>query len=951
MDAESLAPSEQTNIPPHDELLFHWTLSATDLEFVAKRSQNPHFRVWLGLQMCFLSLNGGFARQESDFPPAAISWMNRQFSLHPLSPLQNPTRDATWSQQRFAVLDHLAWIEFSRDDVRVKEFVKNQVLLGKAKSEILERAPAILKENKIVIPAQGELEKYIRSEIEAASEILIEKITAILSDKTVGILESLLNERYEPYPKLFVKLQATPPVPSRRNFSNLIKMENTGREIAEACVGIRRVLSEKLIEEYADSVRRVWSVTDLKRFLSGKRATFMASAVLIFYGELLDHIIIMFDRLVLAMDKGIEKKWQESVAKRFSQNRSNREIIIQAAEAFAQPVKELLTSHSNFDITALRKALQDRSARGDQDEIDRVCIIGTRVRYYRSILRLFIATNPKISCGHEELAVALSVARDLTGSVVPANTTHFIERKYLPIARVDDGLRRDIWEYFLILQLAIRIRAQDVFFQFSRKSRGFWNRISEQNSLPAKVNPVTDLEVLRNDFHSEINLFNNTLSENTFVKIVDRKIRLGKDSGMIDPVSRALHDKIEQSLPRIRIEELVALMDKVTNFSAAFRHHATQEPLEPSRRHVLYALLIAQATNIGIAGMASAVEGISVSMLDDIARGYQSAECIRNAMRIVNNYQASLEDGNIWGNGSLSSSDGQMFRVHGKSLFVEFHPRKFGFAARGINAYTHNSDRNVILSAQILACSKREWYAVLDGLLGNDSVISPSIHTTDTHGYTDHLFALCWLLGIVFAPRIKDAGSMRLWLPVGFDAGNIGDIFEDKRISLDNIAMHWEPIQKIVSALKQRLIDGQNVCMRLANASGDPVANVLLDLGRLVKTAFLFKWYRDSAFRRMLHAQLNKGEARHTLARSVNFASGTGFRSSDPISLMHRTSVLALMCNLIVTWNTTEIGKLIASLRQHGTIQEGLNVSSVSPLACAHIIKTGTYHFNQEVRS
>ncbi|HAU0297836.1 TPA: Tn3 family transposase [Legionella pneumophila] len=36
-------------------------------------------------------------------------------------------------------------------------------------------------------------------------------------------------------------------------------------------------------------------------------------------------------------------------------------------------------------------------------------------------------------------------------------------------------------------------------------------------------------------------------------------------------------------------------------------------------------------------------------------------------------------------------------------------------------------------------------------------------HTTDTEGFTEHVFALCFLLGIRFMPRIKDLKSQQLY--------------------------------------------------------------------------------------------------------------------------------------------------------------------------------------------
>ena len=45
---------------------------------------------------------------------------------------------------------------------------------------------------------------------------------------------------------------------------------------------------------------------------------------------------------------------------------------------------------------------------------------------------------------------------------------------------------------------------------------------------------------------------------------------------------------------------------------------------------------------------------------------------------------------------------------------------------------------------------------MLDGLLENETVLRPREHYTDTHGFTEQLFGLCYLLGYSFMPRRKD---------------------------------------------------------------------------------------------------------------------------------------------------------------------------------------------------
>jgi len=47
-------------------------------------------------------------------------------------------------------------------------------------------------------------------------------------------------------------------------------------------------------------------------------------------------------------------------------------------------------------------------------------------------------------------------------------------------------------------------------------------------------------------------------------------------------------------------------------------------------------------------------------------------------------------------------------------------------------------------------------------LMHND-VIQSDIHSTDTHGYSEVIFALTHLLGFSFAPRIKNFKEQQLY--------------------------------------------------------------------------------------------------------------------------------------------------------------------------------------------
>jgi TnpA family transposase len=62
----------------------------------------------------------------------------------------------------------------------------------------------------------------------------------------------------------------------------------------------------------------------------------------------------------------------------------------------------------------------------------------------------------------------------------------------------------------------------------------------------------------------------------------------------------------------------------------------------------------------------------------------------------------------------------------------------------------------------------------------------------------------------------------------------------------------------------------------------------LAALGRLVKTRNILRYLHDEPLRLRIQTQLNRGEARHSLARRLFFADQGEFRTSDPITDIYK---------------------------------------------------------------
>jgi hypothetical protein len=98
--------------------------------------------------------------------------------------------------------------------------------------------------------------------------------------------------------------------------------------------------------------------------------------------------------------------------------------------------------------------------------------------------------------------------------------------------------------------------------------------------------------------------------------------------------------------------------------------------------------------------------------------------------------------------------------------------------------------------------------------------------------------------------------------------------------------------------------------------------------------------------RRRVQIGLNKGEAKHALARAVFFNQLGEVRDRSYEDQLHRASSLQLIVSAIVSWNTVYIERAIEMLRSKGVEIPEAYLQHISPLGWEHITLTGDYVWN-----
>ncbi len=238
-----------------------------------------------------------------------------------------------------------------------------------------------------------------------------------------------------------------------------------------------------------------------------------------------------------------------------------------------------------------------------------------------------------------------------------------------------------------------------------------------------------------------------------------------------------------------------------------------------------------------------------------------------------------------WGDGTTSSSDGQRFRAGGRGESTGHVNPKYG-SEPGRLFYTHISDQYAPFSTRVVNVGVRDSTYVLDGLLYHESDLRIEEHYTDTAGFTDHVFALMHLLGFRFAPRIRDLGETKLYVPQGVQAYPTLRPLIGGTLNIKHVRAHWDDILRPASSIKQGTVTASLMLRKLGSyPRQNGLAVALRELGRIERTLFIPDWLQSVELRRRVHAGLNKGEARNSLAGRCSSTalgkSGIGASSSS----------------------------------------------------------------------
>lgn len=430
--------------------------------------------------------------------------------------------------------------------------------------------------------------------------------------------------------------------------------------------------------------------------------------------------------------------------------------------------------------------------------------------------------------------------------------------------------------------------------------------------------------------------------------------RGGRDELVVSPLDKldrppslnALQSAVQSRLPTVDLPDIVLEIAVRTGFAKTFTHVSERQARVEAFTLSLCAVLVAEACNIGFEPVSrSDLPALGRARLSWIQQNFIRENTITAANRRLVAAQNALPIARIWGAGEVASADGIRFVAPSHAIHAGSNPKYFGIG-RGITYYNLVSDQFTGLGAMVVPGTLRDSLLILGLLLDQETELEPAEIMTDTAAYADSVFALFWLLGYQFSPRLADVGSARLWrIDRNADYGPLDDLARH-RIDTGLIERNWDDLLRLAGSLKLGHLQVGSV-MRMLQVKDRPtsLARALAELGRIVKTLHVLGYVHDEEKRRSILTQLNRHEFRHRLVRRVCHGERGEIKRLYRQGQEEQLGALGLVLNGIALWNATYIQAALDQLASEGWTVEPADVARISPLTFRHINFLGRYAF------
>ncbi len=542
------------------------------------------------------------------------------------------------------------------------------------------------------------------------------------------------------------------------------------------------------------------------------------------------------------------------------------------------------------------------------------------------------------------------------------------EKNSLLQSTTDEPFRISLYKMFLFVAIAEGIKSGSLNLKNSYRYRAFKDYLidmREYTSTKELYLKRYEMEKLRSsigvldDLRGELDgIYRNV--NNNVIKGINSFFHAKGDGSFIVHTPKLEkceeEDGLNAYLPKEKFIPLIDVLrqiDRLAIFGVKFHHHTRTLHHRAPKPNALYASIIGYGCNISIPKMAKISKGISVHDIDHIRTWYLSPDMLQEANDAVLAFTETLNIPKLFRanpDKNHTASDGQKFNLSVDSLNSGYSFKYFGLG-RGVSRYSFVDESHRLFYTTVINASEREAAYVIDGLM-HQEIIQSDVHSTDTFGYSEVIFALTHLLGFSFAPRIKNFKDQQLYAfePKKLYRDNGYTLLPVKQINTAIIEEQWEQMIRLIITIKERRVSASQLLKRLTSYSRKhKLYQALREFGRIIKTQFLLNYIDDVGLRQQIEKQLNKVESANKFSKAVFFGNSGEYFYATKEEQDIASNALRLIQNSIICWNYLYFSDLLAKEKDPEQQNKIINaLKSGSIIHWQHINFYGEYDFTEK---
>ena len=660
-------------------------------------------------------------------------------------------------------------------------------------------------------------------------------------------------------------------------------------------------------------------------------------------------------------------------------NKESRELIEKITEVLKSPIlsesgkvakiEALVDDYNNQNtilekerIMLLEKSLDKISS--NQTYFDALESASIKLQHKVSLLTKHLTFNPNTSS--IDLITAINYFSLTDGNLDQKVPIDFLTQDEKDSIYKENKLRISFYKVLLFSHMSDAIKSGHLNLLYSYKYRAIHEYLIDEQIWASQRKDLIERAGLTDfyDFQTTINKFKSQLESK--YKITNERVlaeqnphlKIDKNGKVIIHTPKTDSDEKEyissllSQAGYVPILQILADINHVAHYTDSFRHFSVKHKKMIPKPKTIFAGLIGKGCNIGIERIANISIGVSEDVLKNtvnwcfslknIQRANNKVASIINKLFLSNAYRHKPED-------LHTGSDGRKVNVSVDSLHANYSYKYFG-KGKGVSIYTFLDERQLLFYSTVISASEREAAYVIDGLQQNE-VVQSTIHSTDTHGFTETVFAVSPFINTAFAPRIKDIGDQNIY---SFAARQTYEkrgykILPSRSINLKLIENYWDDILRFMATIKLKYTSASQLFKRLSSyAKNHPLYQALKEFGRIIKSIFILTYFDDVELRQRIEKQLNKVELSNKFSKAVFFANNSEFKCGLPEEQEITAACKVFIQNAIVLWNYLYLSQLLANNsdpEEQKRMLESIKRGSV--ITWHHINLHGEYDFTK----